>query len=308
MIFVLAALLVLPYIIPVNLPEWTMNQLPFPNSQWVELEGVYYHIRWDSCENCTENILLIHGFAGSTYTWEKVSDSLVRNGFNVLRVDLPPYGYSQKDRVGNQSQTARADKLWRLLEKLKPNQHWHLGGHSMGGGVAAAMAARYPEKTTSLVFADGAMMALPDKQRWWAGIAVNGYTQRWAEIIARYGMVKPQKIEELLKSAYGQLPEQNDVNAYYLPLHFKETASSIIEMLKSHETFQTDASRINMPTLIIWGERDSWVDISNGKNFHKKVPHARFEIVANAGHCPMETHPADFFAALKSFLNDNGHE
>jgi len=53
---------------------------------------------------------------------------------------------------------------------------------------------------------------------------------------------------------------------------------------------------------VIWGEEDSWVDISEGKRFAALIPQARFVTIPGAGHFSMLDRPAPFADKLKEAL------
>ena len=111
------------------------KEFPYNNSQYVLVDGVTLHYRtWiNDSTNLKPWILLVHGFSGSTYTWNKNIDTLVSAGYNVVAVDVPPFGYSDKNRRTNQSVDSRANLLWHFTKEICQNERWILFGHSMGG-------------------------------------------------------------------------------------------------------------------------------------------------------------------------------
>jgi len=56
-----------------------------------------------------------------------------------------------------------------------------------------------------------------------------------------------------------------------------------------------------MPTLLMWGGRDSVLPIGHGRRAHAAMPGSRFEIFPNAGHFPFRTDPARFVGLLEDF-------
>ena len=58
-----------------------------------------------------------------------------------------------------------------------------------------------------------------------------------------------------------------------------------------------------MPTLVLWGERDTLVPLSDAWEFRRQIPGARLAILRGAAHNPMVDRPADFNRVLKRFLD-----
>jgi pimeloyl-ACP methyl ester carboxylesterase len=63
--------------------------------------------------------------------------------------------------------------------------------------------------------------------------------------------------------------------------------------------------RINLPTLLLWGERDGIVSTSYGEAWRAEIPGARLEIIPNAGHFPQWEQPRDFADRLSRFVDSN---
>ena len=125
------------------------DTLPFTNSAFAVVDDVNLHYRaWMPKKPVIGKILFVHGLGGSTFSWRYTVDTLQEAGHAVVTVDLPGFGYSDRTRGLDHSQTARARYLWALLEELDQtlmpdtdrNQLWNLVGHSMGGGTITAMA------------------------------------------------------------------------------------------------------------------------------------------------------------------------
>nr|WP_281351761.1 alpha/beta hydrolase [Alkalicoccus luteus] len=62
---------------------------------------------------------------------------------------------------------------------------------------------------------------------------------------------------------------------------------------------------MTVPTLIIWGAEDEWIPIGKGRELRRKIPHADFRSIPNAGHLVQEDQPATLLAYLARYLIDN---
>src|SRR5512147_343912 len=62
-------------------------------SRFIEVDGVRVHYQ-EAGERTSPAVLLIHGFASSTFVWSKVFLELARSGLRVIAIDMLGYGYS----------------------------------------------------------------------------------------------------------------------------------------------------------------------------------------------------------------------
>jgi pimeloyl-ACP methyl ester carboxylesterase len=67
---------------------------------------------------------------------------------------------------------------------------------------------------------------------------------------------------------------------------------------------RADLARIDAPTLVAWGERDTLMPRRLAESWRDAIPNARLAIVAGAGHVPMYERPQPFLDALLDFLED----
>src|SRR3954467_7449440 len=119
----------------------------------VTTEEVIIHghrVRYRTATSDPDNpvLLLIHGIAGSSLTWEEVIAPLARN-HTVIAPDLLGHGESAKPR-GDYSLGAYASGIRDLLAVLGHDRA-SIVGHSLGGGIAMVFAYQFPERTERLV-------------------------------------------------------------------------------------------------------------------------------------------------------------
>ena len=282
---------------------------PFPNSQFIKVNDLQIHYRtWKPQQaEIKGKILLIHGFCGSTFSWRKNVPALVDAGFQVWAVDVPPFGYSDRTLSVNHSPSFQAQLLWDWISMIeKDYSSWYLIGHSLGGGIAGAMAVRKPEKTAGLVIMDGLLFSTNNKGKGWRKwILGSRKIQKYVELAGKFYFFRFRKMQKLLGDAYGQTPDSSAVWGYLTPLQIKNTASGILDMLAYAEpVFYVSESEINLQTLIIWGKNDRWIPLERGKTLHKLLPKSELKIIEGGGHCPNETHVGEFNELLLSYLKN----
>ena len=69
----------------------------------------------------------------------------------------------------------------------------------------------------------------------------------------------------------------------------------------------TDRSRyatLAIPTMVLWGAKDSVTPIAQGQDLVHLIPGARWEVLPMAGHIPAIEDERSFDAALLDFLRD----
>ncbi len=284
-------------------------QRPFNNSYSVDIEGVDVHYRfWEVDDNqVAGSILLVHGFAGSTFSWQAAADRLQAKGYEVVAVDLPPYGFSDKSHRTNQSVTAQADRLFHLIQSEFPGRQWHLAGHSMGGAVVQAFALLYPEKVKGVTFVAPALFSRIQvvnesaQNLLWSspvGFILGALAERW--------FISGLRVAGLLESAYGTAPTKQQVRGYLDPLRVPGTARAILSSSgNSAELYDLDAAVFDVPAIAIWGDSDSWVPHTSRSAALERMPGVELVIMEGVGHNPMETHLDELLEIWMGFLQSN---
>jgi len=273
----------------------------YENSELITTDNIKLHYRqWE--ENSAERVLLVHGFAGSTFSWRHTAPALAAEGYRVIAIDLPGSGSSERSLTFSPTANERAELLWGLLESLEPGSDWHLVGHSMGGGVVSAMALQKPEQVQSISLVAG---AIPDSRRGRSSWAFH-YPPlgRAVRHLATRVLLTEENVESALASAYGRMPAEDEFKGYYRPLLIRDTDAALVEMLKTREkNLLNEINSLKMPVMLIWGEEDAWVQLEEGHRLDSLISNAELVIMPGEGHCPMETKPEEFNSILLRFLD-----
>ncbi len=294
---------IIPYLLPLRALPGPPYKPLFENSELTTTANIKLHYRQWGEENA-RRVLLVHGFAGSTFSWRYTAPALAAAGFRVIAADLPGFGLSERSLSFTPTAEKRAELLWDLLESLEPGADWHLVGHSMGGGVVAAMALQNPEQVKSISMAAG---AIPDASRGSFSWAFHyPPLQRTARHLAARVFLTEENIQTALASAYGRTPEKSEFKGYFRPLLIEDTDATLVKMLKTREKNLLDeVSALEMPVFLIWGEEDAWVQIEEGYRLDSLLPDSELFVMPDKGHCPMETSPEKFNSILFQFLDES---
>ena len=251
-------------------------------------------------------LLLLHGITNSSQTWEGVAPWLV-DRFTLIAPDLLGHGESATPR-GDYSLGAHASGARDVLTALGIERATVVG-HSLGGGIAMQVAYQVPERCERLVLvssgglgrdvhmllraaslpgADFVLPALTSAGLLGVGRGVGG--------LLRLLRMAPGEDVEVLARGFASLDSAGSRQAF---LH---TVRAVIEPGGQRVSAQDRLSLAALlPTLIVWGERDSIIPAAHGAAAHEAMPGSRFEFFPGAGHMPHDADPERFAALLTEF-------
>jgi pimeloyl-ACP methyl ester carboxylesterase len=268
-----------------------------PKNAYANALGVKIHYQDTGPSKNPIPILFLHGFGASLQTWDAWSESL-RNDYRVISIDLPGFGLTGEDPSGIYTDQRSVEVIEAFLKELKIPKVV-LVGNSMGGKFAWQFAARYPDQVTKLVLISPDGYASP-------GIKYGKKTEIPAIAqLYRYFFSKTF-LEMNLEPAYANPKTLNDalVNRYYDLMLAPGVRGAILARMQ--QTVLQDPvpflANIKVPTLLIWGEKDAFIPISNSDDYLKVMPNAKRVSLPNIGHLPQEEQPSIGLAALKEFL------
>jgi pimeloyl-ACP methyl ester carboxylesterase len=251
-------------------------------------------------------LLLIHGIGDNSRTWEEVIPTLARKHL-VIAPDLLGHGDSDKPRA-DYSVAAYANGMRDLLSTLDID-HVTLVGHSLGGGVAMQFAYQFPERTDRMVLVSsggagrGVSPALRAAALPGANLAIAALQLPGARTAVRLAVEVMQRLDTGLGVDAGDLsrviealPNQTARSA------FIRTLRSVVDW-RGQVVTMLDRSYLvrGMPTLLMWGARDSVLPVGHAHKAHAAMPGSRLEIFEDAGHFPFRSDPARFVGLLEDF-------
>jgi len=246
-------------------------------------------------------VVLVHGLGDkAAQDWNGLTRQLSRE-FRVVRFDLPGFGRSSK---GNAAYTPDnyASLIRYLAERHIRAQPFFLIGHSMGGAIALRYAARYPQDVSGLVLID-----------------VPGILQRsvYSQHLARQGLgsmvpglsvAANDPLGNLLSAALSGVEKKQLMPE--LVLQFPQTRQKLLNgepakiagLALALEDFTRDITTIKIPTLILWGERDTVAPLRTGRLLAAMLPRSQLTVFTGSGHVPMDDVPEQFNNTVLGFL------
>jgi pimeloyl-ACP methyl ester carboxylesterase len=251
-------------------------------------------------------LLLLHGITDSSATWEGAAPALAGH-FTLIAPDLLGHGESATPR-GDYSLGAHASGVRDVLTALGID-HVTVVGHSLGGGVAMQFAYQFPERCDRLVLVSSGGLgrevhlllraaALPGAD--WVLPALTsagliGIGRRAGGLLQRLRLA-PGGDLAVLAHGFASLDNGGSRQAF---LH---TVRAVIEpggqRVSAHD--RLDLAGL-LPSLIVWGGKDSIIPVEHGEAAHEAMPGSRFEVFPDAGHMPHDADPERFAELLIEF-------
>ena len=219
-------------------------------------------------------------------SWPPFMEKLARN-FDVIAPENPGFGESDTpDWLDNVHDLAYF--YLDLLEQLKLTGV-HLVGLSLGGWIAAELAVRNTERLASLTLAGAAGLYVP-------GVAQMDSFLGSDEQRLRDFFHDPKRADEMIARVLA--PEQEDV-----ALKNRATVAKLVWQPRDHDPHLAKwLHRIDVPTLLIWGDHDRMFPIAHALAYQKLIAGAKLVIIPECGHVPHVETPDAFVAAIESFL------
>ena len=228
----------------------------------------------------SETVLLLHGFGASGDSWNRLAATLTKK-YRVVAPDLPGWGASTRIESASYGYPSQLPRLHSLVQELKLDR-FHLVGHSMGGFLASAYAAQFPEKvlTLGLVCPHGMEEPQPSDL---ARSVEKG--DNWLVVTSREGF------DRLLNNLFVKRPYIPGAVIKYLgQLAIRNSAKSlqIFEELQHNQPpLIARLPQIQAPALIVWGDQDRVIHISCAELFAKGIERSTVLVIPGCGHMPL---------------------
>jgi pimeloyl-ACP methyl ester carboxylesterase len=252
-------------------------------------------------------LLLVHGMAGSSATWNHVVPALARH-FTIVAPDLLGHGESATPR-SEYSLGAHANVLRDVLNALGHDRATFVG-QSLGGGVVMQMAYQFPERCERLVLVGSGGLGRE------VSLLLRALTVPIAEQIlplvcnSSLRTAATRMATWLRNVGFGMTPAAEEMWRSYASLADAETRWAFFRTLRAvvdpGGQSVSAADRLylaaQVPTLIVWGARDPFIPVEHAIATHDAIPGSRLEIFEDVGHFPHCEAATRFVDVLFDFM------
>jgi pimeloyl-ACP methyl ester carboxylesterase len=165
----------------------------------------------------------------------------------------------------------------------------HLVGNSLGGWLAAEIAVRNTSHLASVTLCNAAGLYVPGAKQ--SDSFMMSEEQRLREFF-----YDSKKAEDMV--ARVMHPDREDT-----VLKNRATVAKLSWQPRAHDPHLPKwLHRIDVPTLVIWGDHDKAFPNEHAQAYHKAIPGSKLVMIPKCGHVPQIEKPDEFFAALESFI------
>ena len=246
-------------------------------------------------------LVLVHGYTGSKENWYRLCASLGRR-YRLVAPDLPGWGDSQRKAGADYGFAAQADNVAAFLRRLG-GAPVVLVGHSMGGGIAALVAARHPDLVAKLALIDAAGVEFEE----------NGFG---LEVLAGgnpFAVGDTRSLDHyfgvIFHDAAARPPLPWPGSWAYVAWRRREAAfeQSVLDRIgRGNERFLPwqEAARICQPTLLLWGAHDRVIDPSAMALYAQRISRARTRLLERSGHMTLMEEPGAVAEALIDLVEE----
>ena len=245
-------------------------------------------------------VVFVHGFTGSKENWYLLAHAL-EGRYRLVMPDLPGWGESERRANEPYGFLAQSERLAAFIRNVSPGKPVVLVGHSMGGGIAALVAAGYPELVSHVALLDAAGVPFEDNR---FGVEVlagrNPFEVRDRASLDRYLTTVFHRDDVRPRIPW-------PVDRAYIARRKRDAAfeQQVLDRIgRSDETFLpgAQAGRIRQPALLLWCRQDAVIDPSALARYAARIPQASRVLLDDCGHMSQMERPAEVADALDALI------
>ena len=234
-------------------------------------------------------VTLLHGYPLDHTIWMELVPVLKEKA-RIILPDLRGHGRSPKPE-GRYSMREMADDVVKLFDDLAIEKSI-VGGHSMGGYVALAMARYYPERVSGLVLVASQIYADSNEKRKSRLAAIEEIGKNGLDSVVNSMPEKLTNYPEVVEKCRKIMSNASAIGAMGV-------TAAMADRPDSSDVWQG----LSVPELLIAGKDDRIVPIEASREMAALMPVQRLLEVPSAGHLPMLEQPELVAKELIAFIN-----
>ena len=265
----------------------------------VQVNGANVYFEHHQHPTASETFVLLHGFLSSTFSFRRLTP-LLKENYNVISIDLPPFGNSEKNNRFIYSYDNLANTVIALLDHLNVS-NIHLTGHSMGGQIALNVMKKAPTLVEKgvLLCSSGYLK----KMNWPVTMLshipfFHLYVKLW---LTRSGV--RNNLENVVHDS--TMIDDEMMFGYLKPFLEDDIFKALTRMIRDREgdLSVNELRNIQTPCLLIWGEHDRVVPLSTGHRLKQDIPDSKLVVLKETGHLVPEEKPMEVLGHIHEFVS-----
>jgi pimeloyl-ACP methyl ester carboxylesterase len=257
-------------------------------------------------------VILLHGFPEFWYSWRHQIPALAAAGYHALAPDMRGYDLSDKPEGVEAYRIDRLAADVAGLVRYTGAGKAVIVGHDWGGVVAWAAALRHPEVVDKLVILNAPHPAAYRREvrrlrqmlkSWY----ILFFQLPWLpELLIRLGdfaaLRRTFRTEPARPGAFTAADVERYRHALARPGALTAALNYYRALFRHFGDVPTDPPPLRVPTMVIWGERDRYLDIRCLDGLERWVPGVRVERLPGATHWVQHDEPERVNRLLQDFL------
>lgn len=276
-----------------------LEQTIYSGYQPVNNINIYYEFYPNPSSEKT--FVLLHGFLSSTFTFRHLI-SLLKKEYQVLSVDLPPFGKSAKCNRYVYSYKNLAQTVIMLTESLGLKQMTFIG-HSMGGQIVLNILHMVPELADKAILLSSSAYLKRSK----LPLILTSYLP-YFHLFVKYWFARTGVKKNLQDALFNHtIINEEMINGYLQPFLEDEIFVALTRMIRDREGDLPAEilNQIKTPCLLLWGDHDKSMPLNVGEKLNKDLSNSELIILKDTGHALPEERPMEVFEYIKDFIDYN---
>jgi pimeloyl-ACP methyl ester carboxylesterase len=272
--------------------------------EFLDLSGarVYYYAA--GTRGAGVPVVLIHGFPTSAHLWAELVP-LLPAGHRIVVLDLLGFGRSDPPGPRDVSIAGHASRVVQLFDVLGIARAC-LVGHDLGGGIAQAVAVRFPSRVSHLALVDSVGFDS------WPASRI-----RLARHLTPVTRHLPASIMllELRNALIGGYADRDrggrSLEMYLRPFASEDGRQALVRHLRALDSRETSTlaehlGGMQVPTSVIWGQRDPLLPAALGARLHGALAGSEALSITGGRHFTPEEAPGPLADAIAALLHRGG--
>ncbi|WP_028623443.1 alpha/beta fold hydrolase [Pseudomonas sp. Ant30-3] len=242
----------------------------------------------------SSSVLMLHGYSADKNLWLRFARHFVGT-YRVIIPDIAGHGDTGFKAGGGYDIPLQAKRMIQLLDVCGVEKV-HVIGNSMGGYMAAWLAATYPDRIASVALIDPAGVSAPEASDLERHLAKghNPFLIHSREEFRQFyemTMAQPPWVPGVVLDAVAQRYQR-----------CREELEEIFRDFRASPPMEPMLPEIKCPALLVWGRKDRLIDVSSVSVWSKGIEDLRVEVLEGIGHMPMVEDPSGTASLYREFL------